>query len=104
MVTELLNSLVLIFGLTIGILVGKSFGSMQHSASLHNKQSGRSLLAILPGSIGRVIILLLMLVFIQILFPFLFNGLIRWLVSVGVISGYGWSLLQRLNAGNSRQT
>lgn len=101
MTNTILNSLNLTAGLIIGGLIGKLFGSMQNVALGQNNRLQKTVWVVISGSLMRITILLLMLVFIQILFPFLFDGITRWLVSVGVIFGYGWSLLKRLNARNA---
>jgi len=101
MANVLTDSINLTTALIIGGLIGKLFGSMQNTALTHNKRMQKKTWVLISSSVTRIIILLLMLVLVQILFPFLFDGITRWLVSMGVIFGYGWSILQRLNAHNT---
>ncbi|MGC8654747.1 MAG: hypothetical protein ACP5US_12240 [Candidatus Kryptoniota bacterium] len=101
MAHALTDSMILIAGLITGGLIGKLFGSIQQAALISNKRMQKSLLAILSGSIGRTTLLLFVLVLVQVLFPLLFTGFRKWLVSVGVAIGYGWTLLQHLKIDNT---
>ena len=51
---------------------------------------------LMPGSMGRVVFLLLALVLVQIICPLLFAGGVQWLVSAGVAVGYGGALYLQL--------
>lgn len=95
--TGLVSLLAIIVGGTIGLL----FGMLQNAALLRNKKrQERGELkvgaAIMRGSFSRVALLLIILVVVQIVCPMLFEGNIQWLVSVGIILGYGWTLLMQL--------
>ena len=88
-------------GLTAGTAIGYSFGLLQAVAFRHNEnlqRSGKPMTGfnVLPGSGGRVVLLLLLLVLIQIICPMLFRDGIQWWVSGGVGLGYGWTLLRQL--------
>jgi len=102
MKTQLMNILLPLGGLILGGVIGLAFGSIQNAALLRHKklQQGRSLSsgwALVPGSMRRVAFLLITLAVVQIACPMLFEGdSIQWLVSAGVVLGYGWTLLQRL--------
>ena len=52
--------------------------------------------SLMPGSGGRVAMLLMTLVVVQFVCPLLFMNGIQWWVSGGVVGGYGWTLLQHL--------
>jgi len=88
--------------LTAGGLIGWAFGLAQDAARRHNEQrqqqtgevkSGWSLM---PGSGARVAYLLVVLALIQFLCPLLFAAGTQWLVSAGVLFGYGWMLFTQL--------
>ena len=92
----LLSLLRLIAGGVIGFL----FGSTQNAALIRNmkrqaSEGSRQGWTIMPGSVGRITILLVILVAVQICCPVLFNGKAEWLVSAGVLLGYGWAMMRR---------
>ncbi len=82
-----------------GGLIGLAFGAVQHIAKqryenrLQRGKFSTGWLA-MPGSFTRVAFLLLALVAIQIAWPILFAGNSQWMVSAGVVLGYGWMLLK----------
>lgn len=87
--------------LVAGALIGWSFGVLQLLAARHNErlqQEGRlrSAWSVMPGSAGRVAILLVGLAMIQITCPLFFDGGVEWFVSAGVLAGYGTQLFLRL--------
>jgi uncharacterized BrkB/YihY/UPF0761 family membrane protein len=88
-----------VVGLVVGAVVGFTFGTIQNAAFRRNE--GRRLAAgeksgwsYIPGSMTRVALLLIALVLIQVFLPMLFNGNFQWVVSAGVVIGYGWSLFR----------
>ncbi len=88
-------------GLLSGAVIGYSFGLLQAAALRHNEklqQSGKlkSGWSIMPGSGGRVALLLFVLALIQVICPLLFRAGTQWWVSGGVVLGYGWTLLRQL--------
>ena len=97
-----MDILVQVGGLMLGVAIGYAFGAVQNIALLRNKQDQerkilRSGWTILPGSMGRVAILLAVLGLVQILCPLFFEGTsTQWLVSAGVMIGYGWTLVHQL--------
>jgi hypothetical protein len=100
------NFIILFFGLLVGGLIGAAFGAVQNAASLRNEKKQekgilRSGWAIMPGSMTRVAFLMIALVLVQIGIPMLFTGEIQWIVSAGVVIGYGWKqylqLRRRIN-------
>jgi len=97
-----MENLVQFGGLILGGAIGYAFGTVQNMALLRNKQDQerkipRSGWTVLPGSMGRVAILLAILGLIQILCPLFFEGTsTQWLVSAGVMIGYGWTLVHQL--------
>ena len=100
MTTQLINGLIYFAAITVGVIVGFAFGKMQEIAReryLKKQKSGKlsSGAGIIPGSMQRIALFLVVLVLIQVGLPMLFEGNIQWMVSAGVIVGYGWTLLQQ---------
>ena len=88
-------------GLAAGTGIGYAFGALQKIALRHNEnlqRSGKALTGfnVLPGSGGRVVLLLLLLVAIQLICPMLFREGIQWWVTGGVLLGYGGTLFRQL--------
>ncbi|MDE3058264.1 MAG: hypothetical protein KGJ59_09945 [Bacteroidota bacterium] len=88
-------------GFVLGGIVGFAFGTLQNAALRRNEQqqkagSLKTNWLAMPGSMSRIALLLIILVVIQIACPLLFEGNIQWLVSAGVILGYGWTLYSKL--------
>jgi hypothetical protein len=97
----MMDLLLSLAGLVVGGGIGFAFGTAQDAALRRQEkrqEMGRlsSGWAMMPGSAGRVTSLLLILVAVQVLCPMLFDGNVQWLVSAGVVIGYGWTLLQQL--------
>jgi len=95
--TQMTNIVLSLIGFLVGGFVGAAFGAIQNAAALrHGKKQEagklRSSLAIMPGSLRRVAFLMIALVFVQLGMPMLFTGNIQWVVSAGVIFGYGCML------------
>ena len=96
--TEILRCLV---ALGAGALIGYAFGLLQNAALRRHAQleaggklkSGWSLM---PGSGARISYFLCALLLVQLICPLLFVGGTQWVVSGGVILGYGWMLLVQL--------
>ncbi len=90
-----------ILAMLTGGVIGLLFGSLQNGAFRRNKllrTEGRlkNGWMIMPGSMSRVAVLLVILVVIQAACPVLFNGNIQWMVSAGLLLGYGYTLLRHL--------
>ena len=101
MKTQLFNILLPLGALVLGSVIGLAFGSIQNAALLRNKklqqlgnlESGWS---IMPGSMRRVAFLMMALAVVQIGCPLFFqNESNQWMVSAGVVMGYGWTLFQQ---------
>ncbi len=93
--------------LGVGAAIGLAFGRMQNYAlRQHQKQveSGefKSPWRIMPGSGGRVALLLIALVLIQLVCPMLFADGTQWWVSGGLVAGYGWVLFKQLREKQAR--
>lgn len=91
------NIFISITGLVVGGIIGTAFGAIQNAASLRNEKSQqagklKSGWAIMPGSMRRVAFLMIALVLVQVGMPMLFEGVSQWMVSAGVVLGYGWML------------
>lgn len=91
----------LLVALIVGGLVGFAFGALQNSArSRHQKLQDegkfKSGWGIMPGSGRRIVYLLVALALVQIICPLLFVPSTQWLVSAGVVLGYGWMLFRQL--------
>jgi hypothetical protein len=88
-------------GLGAGAAIGYAFGLLQNAALRRNAQreldgklkSGWSLM---PGSGARVAYLLVALLLVQLICPLLFVGGTQWVVSAGLVAGYGWMLYLQL--------
>jgi len=102
MKTLMLQTLLPITGVILGGVIGYIFGSIQNAAlarhrKLQKEGSLKTGWAIMPGSMRRTAFLLIILAAIQLACPMFFDGSnIQWLVSAGVVIGYGWTLLQQL--------
>ncbi len=99
--SSFVETLVTFGALVIGGFVGFLFGLMQKNARLQNKklsESGKlkSGWMLMPGSFGRIAILLIVLALIQVGVPIFFNGNIQWLVTAGLLLGYGWTFVKQL--------
>ena len=97
-----MNIFISIGGLVLGGGIGYAFGALQNAALLRNKKKQeqgtlKSGWWVMPGSSGRVAMLLMVLALIQVLCPLFFEeGYTQWLVSAGVLLGYGWTFLAKL--------
>jgi hypothetical protein len=102
MYSHLLNALLLLGALLLGGVIGFVFGSIQNAASVRHRkiQQGGQLhsgWALMPGSMRRTAFLLIALVVVQIACPLFFeSATVQWLVSAGIVLGYGWTLLKKL--------
>jgi len=88
-------------GLLAGGVIGLAFGLLQQAALRRNEErerSGRpqSGWSLMPGAGVRVAYLVIALALIQVICPMLFTDGTQWVVSAGVVVGYGWILLQQL--------
>ena len=88
-------------GITAGWVVGLAFGMLQQAALRRNAELQRtgqlkSGWSLMPGAGARTVYLLLALALIQLVCPLLFADGTQWVVSAGVVLGYGWTLLQGL--------
>lgn len=88
--------------IVVGGAIGVIFGAFQNAALARNERRSRegkygSGWAAMPGSMSRVAALLAVLVAIQIFCPLFFRGNVQWLVSAGVLLGYGASFVRRLH-------
>ena len=104
---DLLRSLA---GVLAGGVIGLAFGTLQKAALRRHEQleqTGRlkNGWSLMPGAGARVAYLLIALALIQFLCPLLFADGTQWLVSAGVLLGYGsmlsTQLRRRLKAGAS---
>jgi len=96
------ESLLAIIGFLVGGAIGFTFGSLQNAALERNRkrqlaQGVRTAMTLVPGSFRRTAFLLMTLAVVQVVCPMLFeSALVQWLVSAGVVVGYGWTLLRRM--------
>lgn len=95
------NSIISLTALVVGGAIGYFFGIIQNAALARNaakRDDGklRTGWAVMPGSMGRVAVLLVVLAAVQICCPLLFTGSVQWLVSAGVLLGYGGSFVEKL--------
>ena len=94
----LLRALVCLF---VGGVLGLGFAAIQAAALRRQEQhlaNGRpaSGWVVMPGSAGRVTLLLLVLVLVQVFCPMLFADGAQWWVSGGVVLGYGGVQLRQV--------
>ncbi len=100
---QLMGLLSLILAFLVGGCIGYGFGIVQLRALRHYErlQAGgklNSLGRVIPGSMSRVVMLILVLALVQLTCPILFAGGTEWWVSGGVVVGYGYHLYQQLQA------
>ena len=98
---HLLNLVRDIVGLLAGGVIGYAFGLLQSAAlRRHEQQEKNGKLkngwSLMPGSGARVAYLLVALALVQLVCPLLFVDGTQWLVSAGVVVGYGWLLYRQL--------
>jgi hypothetical protein len=87
-------------GFLVGGVVGFTFGTVQNIALRRNEKRRNAVgrtsgWSYIPGSMSRVAALLIVLVLIQLLLPSLFEGGFQWIVSAGVVIGYGATAFRR---------
>ncbi|HEY9154455.1 MAG TPA: hypothetical protein VIM69_04950 [Opitutaceae bacterium] len=87
----------------VGFGVGYSFGLMQENARLRNaalQAKGNFKLGVkqLPGTGRRIAYLLLSLLAAQLICPLLFRDGVQWLVSGGLLIGYGIPMWGQMRA------
>jgi hypothetical protein len=90
-------------GLATGGAIGLAFGLLQQAALRRHEareKSGqlKSGWSLMPGSGARVAYLLVALALVQLVCPLLFTDGGQWIVSGGVVLGYGWLLFRALRA------
>ncbi|MEO6875707.1 MAG: hypothetical protein ABI222_12880 [Opitutaceae bacterium] len=88
-------------GLGAGALIGYAFGLLQNAALRYNQkleQTGqlKNGWSLMPRSGARIAYLLVALLLVQVICPLLFVGGTQWVVSAGLVLGYGWTLLTQL--------
>jgi hypothetical protein len=93
----MIETLITIAGFIVGGFIGLAFGAIQNYALHRNEkrqETGnlKSGWMVMPGSMTRVAFLMIALVLVQIGMPMLFEGVSQWMVSAGVVLGYGWML------------
>lgn len=87
--------------MVLGGVIGLAFGTLQRAAFLNNlarsdAASGPGSPCSVSGSVRRIVFLFSALIAVQIVCPVFFQAPeIRWCVSLGVVMGYGWSLVNR---------
>ena len=97
MESSTISILISLAAIVIGYAIGFWFGTIQRNAQNKNKQKYqngelKSGLFIMPGSMSRVAMLLAILLVMQMTIPMFFKGNIQWILSAGMILGYGWTL------------
>jgi hypothetical protein len=90
-----------LLGVAAGAMIGYAFGLLQAVAlRRHEQQQQNGTLksgwSLMPGSGARVAYLLAALALVQFVCPLLFVAGTQWLVSAGVLLGYGWTLFLQL--------
>ena len=97
-----MNALLITSAIILGGIIGAGFGILQNNALRKHKQLEKSGKltngwGIMPGSMQRVFYLLVLLIGIQLVCPMLFtDSTTQWLISAGIVIGYGWVLTQRI--------
>lgn len=100
-IDEMTDPIIALAALIIGGVIGFVFGAFQNAALAKNEKLSeqgklRTGWSVMPGSMSRVAVLLVVLVVIQVFCPLFFRGNIQWMVSAGVLLGYGSSFVRRL--------
>jgi uncharacterized BrkB/YihY/UPF0761 family membrane protein len=95
-------------GLVAGGIVGVAFGVIQLAAQRKyelRQRRGKSTSGwiVVPGSFTRVAFLMIALVIVQVFLPSFFLNNMQWMVSAGVILGYGWILFQQVHRQKPHQ-
>lgn len=100
MIADSVSIVLALLGFLIAVFIGITFGSGQQAALRRQRELGRrghlpTAWEIVPGSLRRMTFLLFALVVIQWGCPILFEreGM-PWLVTAGVLIGYGWMLFK----------
>ena len=98
---ETITALISIAAIAVGFAIGFWFGTTQNAALTRNKkkyENGKlkNGIFVMPGSMSRIATLLIILVAIQIAIPMFFQGNVQWIVSAGIILGYGWTFVKQL--------
>jgi len=98
---HLLNLVRDIVGLLAGGVIGYAFGLLQSAALRRHEQleQGGKLKngwSLMPGAGARVAYLLIALALVQLVCPLLFVDGTQWVVSTGVVLGYGGMLYRQL--------
>ena len=98
-----IDILISLAAIAIGYAIGFWFGTIQKNALNKNKKKYangklKNSLFIMPGSMSRVAMLLVFLVVMQLAIPMLFKGNIQWIVSAGIVLGYGWTFVKQLRS------
>ena len=101
METQLFDLFRSVIALAGGLAIGLGFGLLQAAAKRFNERrqaSGKlkSGWAVMPGSMGRVALLLVVLALIQAVCPMFFTDGVEWWVSGGLVLGYGVQLFTEL--------
>jgi len=96
--TDLFRVLV---GLVAGGVIGLGFGTLQNAALRRNEERQRdgrvnNGWSLMPAAGARVAYLLIALALIQLVCPLLFVDGTQWIVSAGLVLGYGWTLFRQL--------
>ena len=99
---ETMYTILSISGLLTGVAVGVTFGMFQHRALLRDQKQQETKgvqkrRLVVPSSFRRIFYLVITLLVIQIVCPILFKeSAIQWIITAGIIVGYGWTLLKRI--------
>lgn len=91
----------ILLGIILGMIIGAAFAGLQLLAARRNETVGNQLpgwiLRQVPGSMGRVALLLMALVAVQVLFP----AANKWWLSGSLVIAYGipffWRLKDRVS-------
>jgi hypothetical protein len=91
------NIFIPMIGLVVGGFIGVAFGAIQNFALRRNEKrqengNFKSGWVVMPGSMTRVAFLMIALALVQVGMPMLFTSESQWLVSAGVVLGYGGML------------
>ncbi len=87
--------------LLAGGVIGLAFGTLQQAALRRNERRQRegrlnNGWSLMPGAGARVAYLLIALIIVQLVCPLLFSDGTQWVVSAGLVLGYGWTLYRQL--------
>ena len=96
-----MNIISILLGIVLGMTIGASFAWLQLLAARRNEMLSKQLpigiLRQVPGSMGRVALLLMALVAVQVLFPMANKWWLSGALAVAYAIPFSWQLKDRIS-------